>query len=193
MNTRFSTIGVRGTGPGCGKDTVADYIAELLSQRSETHRSAFANPIREDISKITGIPVEMIRTTEGKNMVFEPLGITVGKLLQYHGQAKKKLEGDNVWIKQCIDSLPSKDTHVSILSDVRYKGEQAAVKERGGIIIMVKSDRPMSAILMAGRSIQHSSERDLDDIPADVVIENNGTLEELHEKIKELVANVLLA
>lgn len=193
-NTPFATpgevktIGVRGTGPGCGKDTVADYIAELLKQKNiQAYRSAFANGVREDVSKITDIPVEVIRTTEGKNMVFESLGVTVGKLLQYHGQAKKKLHGDDVWIRYCMDSLPTEDKHVSIISDVRYKGEQTAVQKRGGIIIMVKSDRPTSAILMAGRSLQHSSERDLDGVSANVTIENNGTLEELKQKVKALV------
>lgn len=182
------TIGVRGSGPGCGKDTVADYIAELLKDKEIlTHRAAFADGVREDVSKITDIPVELIRTPEGKNMVFESLGITIGKLLQYHGQAKKKLQGDNVWIKQCIGSLPTSEGLVSIISDIRYKGEQTAVKERKGIIIMVKSDRPISAILMAGRSLQHSSERDLDGVPADYTIDNDGTLEELKHKVKHLI------
>jgi dephospho-CoA kinase len=179
---------VRGTGPGCGKDTVADHIAELLNAMCiQTHRTAFANGVREDVSKITGVPVEVIRTTEGKNIVFETLGVTIGKLLQYHGQAKKKLDGDDIWIRQCMDSLPTESNVVSIISDVRYKGEQSTVQERQGIVILVKTDRPTSAIQIAGRSLQHSSERDLDGIPPDFTIENNGTLEELHNKVKELI------
>ena len=188
IDTPVRTIGVRGSGPGCGKDTVADYIAELLQDKHIfTHRAAFADGVREDVSKITDVPIELIRTPEGKNMVFEPLGVTIGKILQYHGQAKRKLHGEDIWVRQCIDSLPTTNGSVSIISDVRYKLEQAAVKQRNGIVIIVKTNRPTSAILMAGRSLQHSSERDLDGVPADYMIENNGSLEELKQKVRQLI------
>lgn len=84
-----------------------------------------------------------------------------------------------------MKSLP--DNGVSIISDVRYKDEQNAVKKREGYVILVTSNRPADPRLMAGRSLQHSSERDLDGVLPDFTIENNGTLEELHAKAAELI------
>ncbi len=185
---KISTVAVRGSGPGCGKDTVSDAIAAHLQNIGfQTHRSAFADTIREDVSKITDIPVEVIRTTDGKNIMIEHLGITVGKLLQVHGWTQRKLHHPEIWVESCMKRLPTTTETICILSDVRFRTEQKAVKDRNGIVIQVISNRPIDSKTLAGRSLTDPSERDLDGIPADYTIENNGTLEELNDKVKTLV------
>lgn len=100
-----------------------------------------------------------------------------------------------------------------IISDVRFPNEVEAIKDRGGIVVRInrppyerfKSNNPnlnhREAEEMDNESLQaasdyydrtvtktppHISETALDDYEFDHVIDNNGTLEELYEKLKSL-------
>ena len=231
----IKTIGVRGTGPGCGKDTVADMIMEELQKKSiRSIRKRFATALKQTVSEYTGIPGEILETVEGKNIVLDstklipitPLmvektmndyvdttqqikpfviftlaiyglkchltevfgksidGRTVGQVLQLLGTRIRGVLGGNAFVDAVFNPLHKYD--IVVISDVRYKQENEAVKNRDGIVVFVKGGAT-DAAKMAGRSLQHSSERDLDGVPADFTIENNGTLEELKEKVKVLI------
>jgi hypothetical protein len=67
-----------------------------------------------------------------------------------------------------------------IISDCRYINEYNSIKERGGL--MIKVERP-------GIETQnHASETGLDSITDwDYVIQNNGTIDELIEKVREIL------
>tara|TARA_R110001606_G_scaffold19453_1_gene71318 strand:- start:2634 stop:3476 length:843 start_codon:yes stop_codon:yes gene_type:complete len=67
-----------------------------------------------------------------------------------------------------------------IITDVRFPNEAQAIKDKGGIVIRV--ERPQ----LIERDFEHPSETALDDYKFDEVIENNGSIEELIEKVKKL-------
>ena len=78
-----------------------------------------------------------------------------------------------------------------IITDVRFPNEAQAIKDRGGIVIRVK--RPLDRLgnsklpkLKHTSVTQHPSETALDDYDFDYVIENEGSIEELVEKVKQL-------
>ena len=75
-----------------------------------------------------------------------------------------------------------------IITDCRFPNEAQAVKQRGGIVIRVnrgKTPVPEGALkAMVDRS--HPSETSLDNYEFDHVIDNNGSIEELVEKVKQL-------
>ena len=100
-----------------------------------------------------------------------------------------------------------------IITDVRFPNECQAIKDRGGIVIRV--NRPINLrfsklwklytssnkfVSKAGKfltwlsghdkemweKLNHPSETALDDYEFDAVIENNGSIEELVDKIKSL-------
>jgi len=103
-----------------------------------------------------------------------------------------------------------------IITDVRFPNEAQAIKDRGGIVIRVNrpidlrfpklwkmfiSTNPVFAGVgqffswMMGqdeemkklhRTLHHPSETALDDYDFDHVIDNNGSIEELVEKVKQL-------
>ena len=86
-----------------------------------------------------------------------------------------------------------------IITDVRFPNEAQAIKDKGGIVIRVNrfSEEQKIALLKvrAGRlnnSLElalkdaHPSETALDNYKFDEVIENNGSIEELIEKVKKL-------
>jgi putative protein kinase ArgK-like GTPase of G3E family len=69
ISTHFKTIGIRGTGPGSGKDTAAEILSHMLHEHGiKSSIQKFATPIRETLGEITGIPVSISETVEGKNL-----------------------------------------------------------------------------------------------------------------------------
>jgi len=74
---KLLTIGIRGTGPGSGKDTAARIISALLTERGiRSSIQKFATPLRKQVEKETGIPVAVSETTEGKNIELKKFNIT---------------------------------------------------------------------------------------------------------------------
>ena len=67
-----------------------------------------------------------------------------------------------------------------IITDMRFLNEMEAVKKRGGITIRVNRNLEES-------KDQHESETELDNVEFDYIINNNGTIEELIEKVKEIL------
>jgi hypothetical protein len=111
-------------------------------------------------------------------------GRTVGQVLQLLGSLIREIFGPMAFVDAVFNKLNNLD--IAVISDVRYKQENTASKHRDGIVIFVKGGM-LDVTKMAGRSLQHSSERDLDDVDPDVTIENSGTLEELDKKVRGLI------
>ena len=187
VELKVLTIGIRGSHPGCGKDTVADMITKKLRDKGYAVRSAkFATALRLCIEGLTGIPVAETETLEGKKRFLPEYGKTVGQLLQTVGSLiREGLGNPNVWVDALFRQFGSTD--IVVISDVRYKNENTAVEERNGFTLHVASTCYGNAEHMAGRSKDHSSERDLDDVPAKYVIHNNGTLEELSQQVDQFM------
>jgi hypothetical protein len=70
-----------------------------------------------------------------------------------------------------------------IITDMRFPNEMEAVKERKGITIRVTRDNGTRAIDVN----PHESETALDDATFDYEIANDGTIEDLIEKVKEIL------
>lgn len=66
-----------------------------------------------------------------------------------------------------------------IISDVRFPNELKAVKDRKGITIRINRNKVVEN--------EHESEIALDNATFDYIIENNGTIEELVEKVKQIL------
>lgn len=73
-----------------------------------------------------------------------------------------------------------------IITDVRFKNEANAVKERGGITIRI--NRNTKSCPYENLEEEHISETALDNYQEfDYIIDNNSTIEELIEKVKEIL------
>lgn len=79
-----------------------------------------------------------------------------------------------------------------IITDVRFPNEKKAIEDRGGIVIRVsrktwvqkQEDRLLKEY---NYKQEHPSETALDNAEFDYVIDNNGTIEDLIEKVKEIL------
>jgi hypothetical protein len=78
-----------------------------------------------------------------------------------------------------------------IVTDMRFPNELEAIKNREGITIRVNRDirckDGLADIVGRMKEEQHPSETALDDATFDYTIDNNGTIEELIEKVKEIL------
>jgi hypothetical protein len=72
-----------------------------------------------------------------------------------------------------------------IITDVRFPNEFKAIKEKGGIVIRV--NRPGHSNSMKELAEAHPSETALDGHDFDYVIENDGNLEKLIDKVKKIL------
>ena len=138
--------------------------------------------------------------------------LTYRQLLQYLGTdlLRNKLH-ENVWVNAImskyksktyttfpenapIRGIPTEEDEVKygkiiteypnwIITDVRFPNEAQAIKDRGGFIIRVNRNWGNTDNLFN----QHPSETALDNATFDYTIDNNGSIEELIEKVKVIL------
>lgn len=180
-------IGITGLA-GSGKDTVADYLAEKYGMR----RLAFADPLREmvsDIDPIVGVlGGEVVRYTD----VVERLGYRMTKdtfpeVRRFFdalatGTIRNKVDKD-FFVEETMRRVRVGGS--AVISDVRFANEKRAIKSfdggsgiRRGTIIRV--------IRPGLESLGYESEQ-IDDYLVDHTVINDGTIEELYERIDQVV------
>lgn len=89
-----------------------------------------------------------------------------------------------------------------LIPDVRFPNELKAIKDRDGVVIRVnrhdyifnnEGKRIISSKSYVNiNTVQHISETALDDATFDYVIDNNGTIEELVEKVREILVKLTI-
>jgi len=91
------------------------------------------------------------------------------------------------WLcKSCIEDESIQFYPQWIVTDTRFPNELEAIKSRNGLTIRVKRDFE-SPTVEDGIKPLHESETALDNSTFDYEIDNSGTLEELVEKVKEIL------
>lgn len=100
----------------------------------------------------------------------------VRRLLQFYGVAIRDLD-EGFWVRSAMDKALAVPR--SVITDVRFPNEVAAVHEAGGTIVRVVRPGLVS-------TDQHVSETALDDYPADLTVENSGTAEDLIDLARSL-------
>lgn len=194
-------IGISGKAQS-GKDTVGSMIAYLKRANNPTfqdyksvsyvskegcynwlwkHRY-FALPLKECISNILNCDIGDLNNQIFKESKISWLdNITVRDLLQKFGTGIRESVDPNFWVKTLFKDY-NPDFENWIITDVRFKSEAKAIKDKGGILIRV--NKPSAG---AG---SHISEIDLDDYDGfDFIIENIGSLEDLYNKVSNYVSS----
>ena len=103
------------------------------------------------------------------------------KFLGYFPTAEQASEAyEEEFSKRFIEESKPINTNKFIITDMRFLNEMEAVKKKDGITIRVNRN-------LEEFKDQHESETELDNAEFDYVIDNDGTIEELIEKIKEIL------
>ena len=103
-------------------------------------------------------------------------GTEIRGLLQRLGtEAGRETMWDSIWIDAAFAGLP--DDAKVVVTDCRFPNEAEAILSRGGKVWRVKRAG-------VGPANSHPSETSLDTHPFDVVLYNDGSLEDYHDQIR---------
>lgn len=107
--------------------------------------------------------------------------MTPRKLLQLIGtECGRNIIHPNIWVNASMSGYSGESNW--IFTDVRFPNEADAIRNRGGILIRTKRFMELET------KAQHPSETALDNYTDwDYVIENTGSIEELTEKVRQIL------
>jgi hypothetical protein len=190
---------------GSGKGTVGDIL--------EVHgftKDSFAKPLKDACSIMFGWPRELLEgdTEVSRKWREEPdsfwsekfgYSFTPRLALQLMGtEAGRNVFHQDVWVISLLNRAKGKDV---VVTDVRFKNEINYIQQNGGVIVRVRrGEEPdwyklaedaaagfSSAIMgMKDKGI-HQSEWDWIGSEFNYTIDNDGTVNELGNKVKELL------
>jgi hypothetical protein len=206
-NIMAKVIGFTGS-IGSGKDTAADYLCNF----HEFKRDSFASTLKDAVAAVFNWDRELL---EGRTKASrewreqrdawwsERLGmpITPRWVLQNWGTEVCRIGfHDDIWIASLENKL-RQTTDDIVISDVRFPNEIRSIKNQNGIMVRVKRGPDADWFPIAVRAnngdisaIQelkvlgvHASEYSWVGAEFTTVIENDGTIQELYDKIEDLL------
>jgi len=200
---------------GSGKDTAADYLVNFHEFRREsfanTLKDAAAAVFGWDRTLLEGRTKqarewrEQVDTWWAKRL--DMPNLTPRWILQYWGtEVCRHGFHDDIWIASLENKLRTATDNI-VISDCRFPNEIASIRAQGGKILWVQRG-PLPEWYDAALSFNHGengnmnwalSRAKLDRLKIhasetawvgskfDAVVDNNGTVDQLHENIKNLV------
>ncbi len=157
-------------------------IVKVFQSLRKIEEKSFAYKLKQIAALLVNVDISLLMTQDGKNIYIPIFEMTLGEMIQKIGTESMRDNFDiEVWIKALFCDLNETDDY--IISDCRFKNEAKKITDNNGILIRINRKNNTTA-LQSGRDLNHASEIDLDDYKFDYVIENDGTYEELLEKIK---------
>ena len=180
MANNKTIIGIHGK-PRAGKDTIANHLVSKYGFL----RYGAGDPVKRATAAMFDIDVQNLYDDKLKdsmndfwNMPYRVMAQKVGK------ESSRDVFGEDFWLRHVekrLKSLPD-DVPGLVMADIRYPNEAVWVRQRGGLVLFVeRANRPLAA------NEQHAAEQGLDPSLADVIIPNNGTVEELWAKVDLIV------
>jgi hypothetical protein len=176
-------VGLHGY-PSAGKDTVAKILADYGYTAV-----AFADNLREALYVLNPV---IVFDEYGYELRVQDLVDNLGwddakrqyeeirRMLQVLGtEVGREMIGQDVWVNAAFKGLD--DNKKYVFTDLRFENEHHAIDSRLGLLI--KIDRPG-----IGAVNDHKSEKPLPDKWFDARLINDGTLEDLHTKVREILA-----
>lgn len=156
-----------------GKDTAANYL-----QRKGYICYSFAAVLKEYCEKKYMLSNEQLNG-ELKEVKDEKWRLTPREILQKEGDVGRKTSQFVKAVEKFI--IENKEKFI-VITDCRHQDEVDLIRKMGGIVIKITRPLPPSI------HDDHSSEEGIDNIVGDVLINNDGTVDELHEKIEKILS-----
>ena len=175
-----------------GKDTTADYICEKLKCK----KYALATPLKELVCAMFEIDMETL--DEYKNEGFRlkaqrldketyaiadyPVDVSFRHILQRCGDRQKAFFGLDCYMRKFHEKLLQED--VIVVPDVRLIEEQKWLMAHTDVTF-IKVHRSVKTDIDSA----HRTEKEVDKLGYDYLINNNGTKAELYAKIDTILNN----
>ena len=182
---------------GSGKGTVSD----RLEQKHNFRKDSFAKSLKDAVSSMFNWDREMLegKTDQSRAWREKPdtfwskrfgKDVTPRWVLQYFGtEVMRHGMHDAIWVDSCMARYDGKPT---VIADTRFENEIKIIREMGGSILLVKrgQDPDWFTDYVEGNVVPknvHLSEYAWAKSEYDHLITNDGTLEDLHSKIDDLI------
>lgn len=167
-----------------GKDTVADFLCD----KYDFVKYGFADPIKEVGKIMFDFQEDQIKDEIDERWGISPrefyqkFGTEYGQFImpQHFPELFRNIDTRGFWVKRFqIWYENNKDKNV-VITDIRFLHEFEEIKNMGGYIIKIVRD--------TGLSDNHISENlEIDDNEFSTIVNNDGILEELLEKIVDII------
>lgn len=161
---------------GAGKDAVA----EVLVQERGFRRFAFADPLKAAVVADSGLPAIMFERPYKDRPLSPTDPRTPRDLLLVHAEAARASDPD-IYARATVAAILRSECQRAVISDWRYRREEAfvdpALRAQGWHVVRLRIERPG---LIPSASI---TEHDLDEVPMDCRIVNDGGLDKLRETV----------
>lgn len=191
-------IGLAGQ-KGAGKDTAAGGLPQAV-------KIAFAGPVKQMLAVGLGLTEAQLNGGEKSRPVAwlgDGTDITPRYLMQSLGtEWGRTLVDPDVWVKLAARKVDDElargadgqqGRSVILVTDVRYESEANMIRARGGVIVhILRNRKPVRGIRekllrLWDMLTDHSSEVRLPVHPADMIVLNVGTVEELQQQLRQVV------
>jgi hypothetical protein len=176
---------------GNGKDVAADYLCKRLNDEGgRWKRKAIAHNVKKIFKETFGVNDEFIDKWKRVNEIPEGFGMNVRTALTFIGDGFRRIQSD-IWLR----SVLAEDSDM-IVSDCRYVNEAMFFRNKKSVNILMwregfENEIPNASEqeLMPFVNMMKSEEdgRINADIPFDLWIRNNGNLDNLYQKIEDII------
>ena len=171
-----------------GKDTCASFIKELSDK---VILAAYAKPLKDAAKILFNLTDDQLYDQTLKEQSIDDLcinGIDASPriILQWLGSHLRKDISQDFFLEHMsfkIKEALKKDIDYFIVTDIRYNNEAELLKKYGAIIIKIEREGPTI------KTSNHHSENGISNDIVDIIIDNNGTLDELKKKIIDIFIN----
>jgi len=193
---------------GSGKDTIADYLCNF----EEFRRESFASTLKDAVAAVFGWDRVMLegRTKEARewreqvdpwwSQRLDMPHLTPRWILQYWGtEVCRKSFHDDTWIASLENKLRNSRDNV-VISDCRFPNEIKAIREQGGEIVWVQrgplpvwydvaleTNQGSFDHMKTAYPEVHRSEWAWVGTEFDHIVDNNGSIGDLYDQVKQLV------
>jgi hypothetical protein len=189
---------------GAGKDTAADYLVNF----HEFKRESFAGTLKDAVAAVFGWDREMLegrtKTAREWREQIDPWwserlnmpNLTPRLVLQLWGtEVCRKAFHDDIWIASVENKLRQTADNI-VISDCRFPNEIASIRNAGGRVIRIARGSDPDWFSLAKINVKemktlypnvHASEYSWANTEFDMIIDNNGSIEDLYKELKNLV------
>lgn len=162
---------------GSGKSTAAKLIQEL-TPTINWQEKMFAAKLKDMICTLLGCTREQLEDIDFKEKVNPVTGFSPRYLMQTLGTEWGRNLDYNFWVNALFSEYQPKVNW--IITDVRFKNEAEIIRQHGGLVIRINRNTE--------EQDNHPSETSLDNYAHfNAIIDNNGTLDELHIKLMNVL------
>ena len=189
---------------GAGKDTASDYLVNF----HEFRRESFAGTLKDAVAAVFGWDRELLegrtKTAREWREQIDPWwsqrldmpNLTPRWILQYWGtEVCRRAFHDDIWIASVENKLRKTPDSI-VISDCRFPNEIASIRNAGGRVIRIVRGQDPEWFHTAKTAVDqmpelypgvHASEFSWASTEFDFIIDNNGSIEDLYNQLKNLV------